>query len=106
MGLIREPLPVRGFVVREQAKRLGPVPLLQPVERHVRNHIRDVAGHEALRAAVRSAEDEVGVEVIAMVGQHGPIVETGWTMRRPLSEMPLPEECRLIACLLEKLRER
>ena len=87
------PVAVRRLVVAHQEEGARGVAGLQPVDAHVGDDVGDIALHLALAVG----EGEEGVEILALPRQHGPVVEAGRLVARPLPQVPLAEDRRLVA---------
>ena len=98
---MRVPRPVRRLVVAHQQERPRPVALLQPAQRVVGHDVGGVArDHLALGHL-----HHLGVVVAPLAGKHGPVVESGWPVRRALPEVPLADVRGLVAGGLQQLGE-
>jgi len=94
-----QPLPVRCLVLVHEHERLRPVAaFVEPLQGQVGDDVGRVAGE--VGGAVGRAEP--GVVVGALADQHPPVVEAG----RLGLEVPLADDRRLVAGLLEQLGER
>ena len=99
----RFPRSVRRLVMTEQGERLV-ADAVEEVETIVGDEIGDVSA--AFDDGVRSGLQHDGVVVVALAGEHSPIVETGRVVRRTMAEVPLAEQRRLVAGGLQRLRKR
>ena len=94
----RQPRPVRRLVLTHQEERLLVVaPLFQPLDREVRRDVGDVA--VPLHLAVR--REELRLVVVALPGQHVPVVEAG----RVGLQVPLADQRGLVAGALQPFRD-
>ena len=92
------PHPVGRLVVHEQAEGLvGVAPVVHPVD----GQVGDDVGHVSRPPQLSAVADEVGVVVVALSDEDVPVVEARWQRR----EVPLADHRRLVAGLLEQLRE-
>jgi len=80
---------VRRFVLQQQAKRFILRTLVQKLERHIRQYIRDVAAS----FGSLSHFDELRIEVVALAGQDAPEIETGGVV----GDMPFAYESGMVA---------
>src|SRR5690625_1085319 len=99
---VGHPGSVRGLVVDQQAE--GPlwVAALQEVQALLSDDVGGVAGQ--LLLAVRA--DHHGVDVGALVGVDPPVVEAARPRLLGATQVPLAVQRRLVALLLQDLRER
>ena len=94
---VRLPGAVRRLVVAHQHEGPLAVEAIQPVQAHVGDDVRHVAGHDALLTAVRAVKNEGRVVIEALAGQDGPVVEAGRAVLRPAAQVPLAEDAGLPA---------
>lgn len=96
---VGHPVAVLRLVVHEQAEGFfGIAPLLEPLDAPVRDQVGQVAVHTHRIARLA---DEIGVVVVALSGNDLPMVET----RRQTSQVPLADDGRLVAGLLQQFGE-
>ena len=87
---------MRRLVLAHQQERLrGIAPVLQPIERKIGDQIGDVS----FTPVLAGGGEEVGVVVIALAGQHFPMIETGGVRL----QMPLADNGGLVAGGLQQL---
>ena len=99
--LIRLPAPVRCLVVTQQAERPLLITPPQPFQRVVRNQVRDIAlAHRSL-----SHIDELRIVIEPLARQDVPVIEAGRVADASVPQMPLADDSRLVARVLEQLGE-
>ena len=102
----RLPFAMRCLVLEHEHERLGGIPLcVEPVERQVGDDVGHVAWDRSLRGRPLHrfwCRQHCRVVVGALAWQHFPVIESG----RFADQVPLPNDCRLITRLLQKLWER
>ena len=94
---VGQPRSVGCLVVDHQGERPRSIPARHPVQSQVGDDIGCVPGHPAF--AVRADHD--GIEVLALPRKDQPLVETAGLRLLRLAEVPLPEEGRLVAGLVQ-----
>ncbi len=98
MFLIRNPRAVRGLVVNHEAERAVLVAPPKPVETQVRDDVRRIPfDHLDPTWAV-----ELRIDVLALEGQDLPFVESSRIRTLRQSQMPLAEDRRLVARILQR----
>ena len=97
----RAPGAVGSLVAHNEQERLVLVPVFQPLDGFVRDHVRGISGKTlCLAFAVRLEADKVRIVVAALAGEDFPRVEPGGVR----FQMPFAEKARLVSGLLQHFR--
>ena len=99
--LIRLPVPVRRFVVAEQAEGPVLVACSEPLDAYVGDEVGRVAFDDFLPAHL----DHDRVVIQPLAGQNDPVVEPGGIVNTTVPQMPLADNGVLVAFFLKEFRE-
>ena len=97
----RAPGAVGSLVAHNEQEGLVLVPVFQPLDGFVRDHVRGIAGKTlCLAFSVRLEVDKVRIVVAALAGEDFPRVEPGGVR----FQVPFAEKARLVSGLLQHFR--